>query len=608
MARSLRDQRRCPAVVGIDSCIERTGPTAHQADHYRTDDSEQAPVLPIADVPPRIISLEEALPRDSKDVALDNVTMDFQGMFAPWPDSSLYWSLDFLNELPDLSSEYRSWLFQVLPWNHEPVVRVHVFIDGSSFVNRQAPETSVAAWAFIVIVECMDSDNNVSYRFLCATSQELTSSAGFCRTQTGSDSGKLDVGELLADALSAEAVGMIWALSWFTQSPFACLTVFHYDNCTIGPFAAGMQQWHATWEYQRLKRNLTALRHFHHAQNRQAMFNHVKAHVGFPWSEAVDSLAKATAKKAVLGICDVPQVPKALRHPAALFAWLHFSDHAIVPDIKALSHVFNAEGPTKQMIPADDTWIHGLTKDCIESVRLTLGFASANVLTLSGGTLKQQEEGLLQMGRISTLQRQFTDSQCQVIGLQECRTKRALSRHSSSHLVYQSGTDSQGTKGCELWLDRAKPYASTGSRKFFFAPNHVQVTSADPRHLFVTIKAPHLCLRVLVLHAPHQSATDVTHESWWQNIQCQINRTPSAIPLIVLADTNARLGSITSDAIDGFHADDESTTGHHVAGQFLVGTQHILTLPLWRPHNMGIPFRSNVQTGLCLFAARLEKF
>ena len=104
-------------------------------------------------------------------------------------------------------------------------------------------------------------------------------------------------GERLQDSLAAEAVGMIWALAWILQSNHACVVEVRYDNCTVGHFVAGEAQWHASWEYTTLRSVLNSLCHCLWHSQYQVSFSYIKAHSGSPWNEAVDALAKATAKQ-----------------------------------------------------------------------------------------------------------------------------------------------------------------------------------------------------------------------------------------------------------------------------------------------------------------------
>ena len=523
-------------------------------------DSAQSLPVPSTGIPkhPVKLSLQEALPCLPHDNMMHDVQVNFEALMQPWQDDAMFSTLDFLDHLPDMTTEFKHMLAAVPAWRHEPVLQCHVFLDGSSFImHRQATEKAPAAWAIIVILECAVQDNDYPFRFLCAKSHPLEPCQGHVKSNQY-------VGELLYDSLTAEATAMIWALSWSIQSTFTCHTCFHYDNMTVGPFTEGVAQWKCEWEYQVLKRNISTLRHFMQSMGRSFSFSHLKAHVGHPWSEAVDNLAKAVAKQVVLPPNAVNIVSKALNSPASSFAWLLNSDPKQTPAIAALRATFKAEGPFPQQVQPDVTWKHDTAAVRQELATVRIGFASANVLTLDGGKQSQQQKGLMQLGRIANLQAQFCASNCTIIGLQECRTSGAITRHSATHLVFQSGADVSGVRGCELWLSRIRPYAVAKKKEFHFEQKHVTITSFDDRHILALIQAPHLQLKILVVHAPHQGAQDVDLDQWWQHIQQAIQRTPSTIQLVVLGDLNARLGSVVSSAVDSHQADEETETGHHV--------------------------------------------
>lgn len=268
-------------------------------------------------------------------------------------------------------------------------------------------------------------------------------------------------------------------------------------------------------------------------------------------------------------------VPKMLNHAGLPFAWIAHSDTSQIPRPFAFQGLFRAEGPFGQSQP-DVTWNHPEPCQIEEAVQIHLHIASRNVLTLGVGQKQHQLKGLFELGRIATLQRQFSEQQCHVIGLQECRTQGSQTRHSNSHYVYQSGAASDGSRGCEFWLDRTHPYATSRHRPFRFAHDHVHVASFSDRHMLVILKAPHLHIRFLVVHAPYAGAPDADYGEWWTEMTHLVATTCSNLPLVVLGDFNARLGSHTSDAVADFGREDETETGHCVH-EFLLGHS------LWAP-------------------------
>lgn len=321
--------------VGLAFCNGRRGSIAHHADVLRAADFD----VQAGHMNRRFcLNLECAIEMPTQDRALQDAAQRFWTLTHEWHPDSLYWDLGFLQILPDMPHDYRELLSTVPIWQGEPVTHVHVFIDGSSFLlNRHEHSIDHAAWAFIVILQCQGG-NGCCFRFYCAKSQALAR-ANVDRTQC------VDVGEVLPDALSAEAVGMIWTFAWIAQQPFSCPTTVHYDNVTIGGFASGHSQWNATWEYLKLKDNLAAMKYFLQVIGKSFQCAHLKSHAGYPWSEAVDSLAKATAKGIMPSLRHLPCISAALRTRYAAYAWMDFWDSGLVPKPSALRATFAAEGP-----------------------------------------------------------------------------------------------------------------------------------------------------------------------------------------------------------------------------------------------------------------------
>ena len=363
--------------------------------------------------------------------------------------------------------------------------------------------------------------------------------------------------------MSAEAVGMIWVLSWIAQSPFAVPHEVLFDNKCIGYFAAGLSEWVCSWVHERLHKAITSLRQFLQQAGAVLMFSHVHAHQHNPWNSLVDAVARALARGIVFERPLPSQVHVALTRVPHQFAWLLATDSYVYPRPQALRAMFACEGPGGMMCP-DPTWIFAQDTAQVQTKMVfELSFASANVLSLSAGSASQQATGLMEIGRVATLQRQFDIAKTNIIGgIQEARTQSPCTRHSSSHLVYQSGADATGVRGCELWLSRSIPYGVKRGKPLFFQPHHVHIASAETRHLLAQIHAPGLQIRLLVVHAPYQKAGDCEPAEWWQSMADLVQRTDQSKPLVVLGDFNARFGSVLSDAISDHHPELESDTGH----------------------------------------------
>ena len=517
---------------------------------------------------PQVLLLDQHLVWNSREQHLFESQQLFQQLSQPWPDTALLWTLDFMDFLPDLSQATASILRTCQVWRSCPVTAIHIYVDGSSFgSNRPDQAGQAAGWAFIVLTECQSNDND-KFQFLCASGGPLSPACSNSYEH-------VDVGELLYDSTSAEAVAMIWTLSWISQMSFRVPAHIHYDNQTIGQFTAGVASWTASWEYAKLHARLGSLRQCLQAKGQILEFEHQKSHCNHPWSDLVDATAKAAAKNVVFPLDQPSHVSQVLRHPAFCFAWISLLSSEHVPTSAGLHGTFKAEGPFGHQ-ELDIHWQHDPGHNTDEIATLTLRFVTANVLTLHTGPKNRQLCGLLERGRIANLQAQFAQQKCSLIGLQECRTHDQRVRHSSSHFVFQSGASSDGARGCELWVDRHLPYAVSANQRYFFQEKHFTVALFSDRLLLVVIKAPHLKLRLLIAHAPHEAATDVSLESWWQQLTHHLSRICPHLPIVVLGDLNSRLGSVQSEAVSSLNREEENVAGHYLHS-------FLLEQGLWAP-------------------------
>ena len=541
--------------VGLGSCEDLIGPEDLQAVFTGTQHlcSKQSPLHSSSSSQSRVtLSLHELLCFSSQDEALHGVSHLFEVLCRPWPEDCLIRDNSFVRLLPDLAPEIR-WIFKDLPiWQSDPVEEVHIYVDGSSYENRPQQQYEGAAWAFIVIVKS-NVTNNEGCQFYAAVSNPLS-------TADMSASEFHGVGELTHDPLSSEAAGMVMVMTWIAQSPFQVKHFVHYDNCTIGRCAEGTAQWNARWEHECLHTNICAMRHCLEAANRWIQYEHVKAHEGHPMNEVADALAKATVK-GIFGKMPLPvEVSHTMMNRHFRFAWMAVANSKAIPKPAALHGTFKAEGPFKPR-QVDTTWWHPTYESKTSDVVVALHVATANVLTLEPGPKRMQLQGLMQSGRISMLQHQFHQEGVHIIGLQECRTQGSAVRHSATHWVFQSGATAEGARGCELWLSKQHSYTPDDSKLHCFAADHVHIAAFSDRYLLAIVRAPHVHMRVLVVHAPHQAAKDTSCEQWWQDLQRMISKIGNHLPLIVLGDMNAKLGSVQSDAVGSYGAEDENHPG-----------------------------------------------
>ena len=496
-----------------------------------------------------------------------------QSLRDPWPVDFLSWDLfAAISFLPDLSPELRCIFADCHHWNGETVEQIHLFTDGS------ASEANPSAWALVVIYECWSPESQ-QMRFL------FRGFAGAILTDFSSwISHGPNVGEFQSDALSAELVGIIWALGWALQDSTCSVVHFHYDNLAAGQGVFGLWNPPKGEPYARLVKSATCLRQVLACQV-ECHGHHIKAHSGAPWNELADAIAKAVSKGVILSV-DLPRcLPRFLHHAMIEHAWTEAAPTE-PNDIRSCVEwpsVFRREGPPNPLL-VDTFWnqtVHdsqatGQAKDLTVNLRI----ATANVLTLDVGPQSQQRSGKLALGRIGFLKTQLQPLQLHFVGLQEARSAGQVTRHSKDWWIFQSGCTDQGTHGVEIWASRTTPYGMDGNKPLFFHSPHFTVLAFHVRYLLIELCAPALQAHLLCLHSPFAKSSSMSPQQFWTCLDSTLSRRRNQHwPLIVMGDFNARIGSIQTSAVSNFQASIHARTS--VACAF-----HVFSLPYHRGSNL----------------------
>eukprot|EP00438_Fugacium_kawagutii_P013077 Skav213378 [mRNA] locus=scaffold797:151888:166430:+ [translate_table: standard] len=183
-----------------------------------------------------------------------------------------------------------------------------------------------------------------------------------------------------------------------------------------------------------------------------------------------------------------------------------------------------------------------------------LHVAQANVLSLYP---QDSSRGQFVSARHSALLRDFDQIGVDVVGVQETRSQ--LSGHSlidSWHILSAPATHG-GTGGVQLWIRTSFTIAG---RSFDISDKHLKIVHTSSRRLIVLLRTPWLQLRFLVGHAPHdEPGADLA--AWWRTTSHLLHAAHRHLPLIALLDANAKVGSLVSDSVGSFRAEEENTAG-----------------------------------------------
>ena len=193
---------------------------------------------------------------------------------------------------------------------------------------------------------------------------------------------------------------------------------------------------------------------------------------------------------------------------------------------------------------------------------LSFVFSSANVLTLEPKEQEAQQktQGLNVVGRIAELQRQFSEALIHFVGLQEARTKKG-ERLSALYYCISSGA-TRGNWGCELWISLVYDFSTDLKNPCYFTPGQATVLHSDSLHLLVSVRMKCLAVDILVTHAPHHGKPPAEIQAFWEGKNKILShRKNNSVPLVVLADTNARIGSVVSDSVGPYSPDPQDDLG-----------------------------------------------
>ena len=160
---------------------------------------------------------------------------------------------------------------------------------------------------------------------------------------------------------------------------------------------------------------------------------------------------------------------------------------------------------------------------------------------------------LLQEGRLEQLDQQFADAGVHLAGIQEAR-EQGNWEHDEEHFVrYSSGATTDGQGGTQLWVAKS------------LKVKRVEVEPVSSRILGATVTlSSGLRLAVVVAHGPIEADAETNKHRFWDQLQVCLeklrHRSPKALP-VVLADFNARVGSVEAPCLGIHGAETENENG-----------------------------------------------
>ena len=407
--------------------------------------------------------------------------------------------------------------------------RLIIHTDGSSHSGRLHRSTAYIeacaipdAWAFLVIGEKYQPNGKSRLTML-----------GWMAHQVRYDEiNPFHLGATAANPLIAEREALTWAFIWRILLNSTIPTTFRTDSLTSKGQAEGtIGSANCDQSFQLLRGCYQLLES---ALGQQALqISHVFGHLGDPWNEFVDHVAKTEAVSSYYLMrpsIDLLKWKKLLPH-----LWLLFARHAGAPDFCGTG--FHVPPPKLPVMPTPPEDPPPQASGALH-IHFALSFASANVLSLGRPTQGHA-------GKTEDLRKQFADLNLNFLGLQETRADNGAT-HIDGILRLSSGHD-RGTFGVELWCNLQCPIGYLAKKTIFLEKSHFNVAYQDARlarRILVSIASPHLTFWVLVAHAPQSGRPMQERLDWWQTTQSLLEETiKPEEPVFVCLDANAPPGA-----------------------------------------------------------------
>ena len=520
-------------------------------------------VVPVAKVP-LPIPLAEAVPLSefqSQALSLRDVLPGTTG--SQRPEELLDW-LD--NDLRGLLSDpavphCKRTLFQSIRRWHSAATglepdSIAVYTDGSS-TSGPRPAGLPGAWAISVWVVVGASEYLLGY---AADTHVPHSDSRF-------------VGAYDDTPLTCEQLALAWALAWVIQfgAALSLPTCLVYDCQAAGLGAFGLARapgpGHAGGSSD-LSLFVCPLRQLAHTRVLLA-HRHVKAHAGCVANELCDELAKRARRNPAGRSGDILPVWMGLlyAHPLKAWAWLPESGSSDLPSL------FSFESEADRLQASDPVGEQGpvLGRRAARPGKAPSEFCfcliTVNVLTLldpsKGGASHHttNQPGLRIVAKRELLKSQFLEARALLVGLQETRLQETATLPDGHFVMLHAAADDRGHYGVALWANTTVPYACKGETKWYLTRSHFTVVECQPRLLVVSVRAPHLSWTVVVAHAPSEPpAVKGSAAAFWRACKKVLGRCARDSDVVLLADANARVGSLVSDSVSSHGAEEESNT------------------------------------------------
>ena len=436
------------------------------------------------------------------------------------------------DEIPQLHHTTRQALAQTMVRTQGELHCVHIYVDGSRTKNG-------AAWAMVVELETC---SNGSYR------HHLVGYTGAKVVLDPDD--PFHIGEDEETAIQAEAVAMTWAHLWIMAWEPGNRMKFHIHGDSLAILNAANGSWQIPTRHtkgNKVMERCQCIAQRMIEEKTEVTISHSKAHAGIPANEAADAIARAIAdNKMVIPERRSTWTKQILEAENLEYIWWTQMKEGMPPPWQ-WQQESEKEKHGGFCLEGDE---QGEEKENIETFQIKI--ASANVFS----SLDQSAKSMVD--RRQCISQQAKDQGWSIIGLQETRVRQSILKSDPFfHMITTKATD-RGHDGTEIWFSKEKVKGRPSFQK-----ENLHVIHQEPSILAVAAQGTGFNADVISAHAPQR--TDEKREEWWKRLEkLIITRQQKGRSVILMADCNARLGSVESLSLGDMATEEECLNGERM--------------------------------------------
>ena len=435
---------------------------------------------------------------------------------------------------------------------HDVQDQIHLYIDGSMQAGQ-------GGWAVVVV--------------------EFAQGRAICRGMIGGTivtdpKDEKWVGAERASNVTAELTALIVA-QMFALAAATDLPIIIRPDLALSKQIADLQ---VSTTYNQIMSSVSAS--LARMDQGKTQVNEIRAHLGNPWNELADCVAKHAAKTgSQIGTVPWNQMKEFVHETQEReWAWWQDANDAMRQAFPPLHQnlVMQIPGPDCQKEVV-------LSRDATPDYNATFQISTCSINVLA---LDEKESGY-QGSRSLRLDTQMHERDINMIGLQEARTVKGQ-RVTDHYTVFSSGGSGLKGKqflGCEVWLHKFKPLLTTEQgQNFFLKDFQVATVCADERRMMLYLTGP-INLLLASLHAPclssRHSATEI--QAWWNETSRVLAKYRHG-NIIVCCDANAPLA-------------DEETSSYGLNGSEEMNAQGFMFQDFLLENQLAVPSTFDVHSG-----------